>query len=134
MKRRTFLKLSGGTAALAANGSLLATAPRPFPAIPSLADLASARMPHTFMKLFYRPIAMNDWGYAQAVKSVSAISAMGFPSYACCGIPDVPLSPGFLRMHAVRHQRVVFYFPRQRIRPRRGDASQIRTACLKSHC
>lgn len=96
MNRRTFLKLSGGTAAVATRGSLLSAAPHQLPAVPSLADLASVRMPHTFMNLFNLPIAMNDWGSAQTVKSVSAISAMGFPPYACCGIPDVPWSPGFL--------------------------------------
>ncbi len=96
MNRRTFLKLSGATTAIAAQGGVLSAAPRSLPAIPSLADLASARMPHTFMDLFNLPIAMNDWGYAQTVKSVSAISAVGFPPYACCGIPDVPWSPGFL--------------------------------------
>jgi hypothetical protein len=53
-------------------------------------------MTHTFMELFNLPIAMNDWGYAQAVKSVSAITAMAFPPYACCGIPDTPWSPGLL--------------------------------------
>jgi hypothetical protein len=48
------------------------------------------------MELFNLPIAMNDWGYAQTVKSVSAISAIAFPPYACCGIPDTPWSPGLL--------------------------------------
>ncbi len=100
MKRRNFLKLSAGAAVAAARASAFpAVVPgqgRALPAIPSLADLASVRMPHTFMELFNLPIAMNDWGYAQTVKSVSAISAIGFPPYACCGIPDVPWSPGFL--------------------------------------
>jgi hypothetical protein len=96
MNRRTFLKLSGATAAITAQGNALTPPARTLPAIPSLNDLASVRMPHTFMDLFNLPIAMNDWGYAQAVKSVSAISAIGFPPYACCGIPDIPWSPGFL--------------------------------------
>lgn len=100
MKRRNFLKLSAGAAVAAARASTFpAVVPgqgRALPAIPSLADLASVRMPRTFMELFNLPIAMNDWGYAQTVKSVSAISAIGFPPYACCGIPDVPWSPGFL--------------------------------------
>jgi hypothetical protein len=100
MKRRAFLKLSAGAAAATAGAGAFPAAGsaegRSFPGIPSLSDLASVRMPHTFMDLFNLPIAMNDWGYAQAVKSVSAISAIGFPPYACCGIPDVPWSPGFL--------------------------------------
>src|SRR5208283_5164826 len=65
-------------------------------AMPALNDLASIRMPHTFMELFILPITMNDWGYAQAVKSVSAITAMAFPPYVCCGVPDTPWSPGLL--------------------------------------
>jgi hypothetical protein len=39
---------------------------------------------------------MNDLGYAQCVKSATAVSAIAFPPYACCGIPDVAWSPGFL--------------------------------------
>ncbi len=105
--RRDFLKL-GTAAAMALTGkvSLGATTPShlpqsslpPFslPRIPSLADLASVPMAHIYTDLFNLPIAMNDWGYAQAAKSVSAISAIAFPPYACCGIPDVPWSPGFL--------------------------------------
>ena len=53
-------------------------------------------MPHFYSELFNLPIAMNDWGYAQAVKSVSGISAIAFPPYACCGMPDIPWSPGYL--------------------------------------
>jgi len=98
MDRRTFLKTSAATAAVAAgNPGLNALAPRALPAIPTLGSLASIRMPHGFMDLFNLPIAMNDWGYAQTVKSVSGLSAMAFPPYACCGIPDVAWSPGYLR-------------------------------------
>ncbi len=95
MNRRSFLKVSAATTLSIPALSRAATG-RPFPSIPSLADLASTRMPHTFMELFNLPIAMNDWGYAQTVKSVSAISAIAFPPYACCGIPDTPWSPGLL--------------------------------------
>lgn len=97
MNRRTFLKSSAGAAVLAAGSSSLrplAAAARP--AIPALDDLASVRMSHTFMELFNLPIAMNDWGYAQTVKSVSALSAIAFPPYACCGVPNIPWSPGYL--------------------------------------
>ncbi|HEY2468648.1 MAG TPA: hypothetical protein VGI45_12525 [Terracidiphilus sp.] len=95
MDRRTFLKVSSA-AAMAARASAIPTAVRSLPAVPSLSDLASIRMSHTFMELFNLPIAMNDWGYAQSVKSVSAITAIAFPPYACCGIPDIPWSPGLL--------------------------------------
>ncbi|MGD0479929.1 MAG: twin-arginine translocation signal domain-containing protein [Terracidiphilus sp.] len=98
MNRRNFLKTSAVTAAVAAgNPGLGAIASRSLPAIPSLASLASNRMSHGFMDLFNLPIAMNDWGYAQTVKSVAGLSAIAFPPYACCGIPDVAWSPGYLR-------------------------------------
>ncbi|HEY6447627.1 MAG TPA: twin-arginine translocation signal domain-containing protein [Acidobacteriaceae bacterium] len=97
MNRRDFVKGSAGAAALAAGASpLRAFSPTSRPAIPGLADLASVRMTHGFMELFNLPIAMNDWGYAQTVKSVSAISAIAFPPYACCGVPSIPWSPGYL--------------------------------------
>ncbi|MGA2635075.1 MAG: hypothetical protein ABSF16_12645 [Terracidiphilus sp.] len=97
MNRRTFVQLAGGAAAIAARENVFAVASRqPLPAIPALADLASVRMPHFYSELFNLPIAMNDWGYAQAVKSVSGMSAIAFPPYACCGLPDIPWSPGYL--------------------------------------
>jgi hypothetical protein len=96
MDRRTFIKTSAAVTTLSLPARAFAGAIRPLPSIPSLADLASTRMSHTFMELFNLPIAMNDWGYAQAVKSVSAIMAIAFPPYACCGIPDTPWSPGLL--------------------------------------
>src|SRR5665213_2121057 len=92
--RRDFLKL-GTAAAMALTGKVGLGATTPshlppssLPRIPSLADLASVPMPHIYTDLFNLPIAMNDWGYAQAAKSVSAISAIAFPPYGCCGIPD----------------------------------------------
>ena len=141
MNRRTFLKLSGATAAVAAQSNTLASPARPLPAIPTLDDLASVRMSHTFMDLFNLPIAMNDWGYAQAVKSVSGISAMAFPPYACCGIPDIPWSPGFLatcelfvndRFPAISDdpsQAVVYqWFPHCVVREQTVDGIRFRTS------
>jgi hypothetical protein len=91
MNRRNFLKASASAAALASRRSpLRALAPKSLPAIPALTDLASIRMTHGFMQLFNLPIAMNDWGYTQTVKSVSAISAIAFPPFACCGMPNIP--------------------------------------------
>jgi hypothetical protein len=95
MNRRSFLKVSAA-AAVAARANSLPTIAHRLPAVPTLNTLASVRMPHTFMELFNLPIAMNDWGYAQTVKSVSAITAMAFPPYVCCGVPDTPWSPGLL--------------------------------------
>jgi len=96
MNRRSFLKASAAAATLSLPRGSLGAPMQILPSIPSLADLASTRMPHTFMELFNLPIVMNDWGYAQTVKSVSAITAIAFPPYACCGIPDTPWSPGLL--------------------------------------
>jgi len=96
MDRRTFLKTSAAATTVALQARAFAGARPLLPSIPSLASLASTRMSRNFMELFNLPIAMNDWGYAQAVKSVSAITAIAFPPYACCGIPDTPWSPGLL--------------------------------------
>jgi hypothetical protein len=58
------------------------------PAIPKPADLASDRLVHHFRDLFNPPAAQNEWGYLQATKSVSGITAIGFPPFACCGVPE----------------------------------------------
>jgi len=98
--RRTFLKFGAAGTALAAvtPGTLTSSA---FPkgarrCPPSLADLASDRLTYRLRDLFNCPVAMNEFGYAQVGKSVSAITAISFPPYACCGVPDTPWSPGFL--------------------------------------
>ena len=64
------------------------------PAIPNLQDLASDRLVHHFRDLFNPPLAQNEWGCLQAAKSVSGITAISFPPYACCNIPKMPFSPG----------------------------------------
>jgi hypothetical protein len=98
MNRRDFLiSSSAAWAAAGISSPLNAASSNPLPSIPSLAELASIRMSHGFMELFNLPIAMNDWGYAQTVKSVSGLNAIAFPPYACCGIPNIPWSPGYLR-------------------------------------
>jgi len=63
---------------------------------PTLADMASDRLTYQLRDLFNCPLAMNEWGYAQVAKSVSAITAISFPPYACCGVPETAWSPGFL--------------------------------------
>ena len=142
MNRRNFLKASAGAAALAAGTPpLRALAPTPRPAIPSLSDLASVRMTHGFMDLFNLPIAMNDWGYAQTVKSVSAITAIAFPPYACCGVPAIQWGPGYLttcelfvngRLASISDdpaQAVTYqWFPHRVVREQTVDELQIRTA------
>jgi len=98
--RRTFLRLgAAGTALAAINpaigpGSL--TGKRSLSCPPSLGDLASDRLTYRLRDLFNCPVAMNELGYAQMAKSVSAITAISFPPYACCGVPETAWSPGFL--------------------------------------
>lgn len=102
MNRRRFLQLSAGATMAAGQPAILhsldsrTAGAKSLPAIPTLDDLASVAMAHPFRDLFNLPIAMNDWGYAQAAKSVSAVSAIAFPPYGCCGIPNIPWSPGLL--------------------------------------
>lgn len=143
MNRRSFLKVSAGAVAVAAQSQALPALPsaaRRLPSVPSLNDLASVRMPHTFMELFNLPIAMNDWGYAQSVKSVSGITAIAFPPYVCCGVPDTPWSPGLLntcemivndRLAAITDdpaQAVTYqWFPHSVVREQTVDGIRFRT-------
>ncbi|HXX02496.1 MAG TPA: hypothetical protein VEJ00_14870 [Candidatus Acidoferrales bacterium] len=100
LDRRTFLKLgAAGTASVAINPPARASLVVPKGALsspPSLADLASDRLTYRLRDLFNCPVAMNELGYAQTGKSVSAITAISFPPYACCGVPETTWSPGFL--------------------------------------
>ena len=66
------------------------------PPIPGLSDLASDRLVHHYRDLFNAPEAMNEWGYLQVSKSVSGMTAITFPPFACCGVPTMPFSPGDL--------------------------------------
>jgi len=109
LDRRSFLKLSALTTALplAATGAGNSSAPsisepptaakgELLPLIPKPADLASDRLVHHFRDLFSPPAAQNDSGYLQATKSVSGITAISFPPFICCGVPEMPFSPGNL--------------------------------------
>jgi hypothetical protein len=100
LDRRTFLKLgAAGTALAAINpsiGGASVGANRTLSSPPTLADMASDRLTYRLRDLFNCPLAMNEWGYAQVAKSVSAMTAISFPPYACCGVPETAWSPGFL--------------------------------------
>ena len=107
LKRRTFLKLGLAETTWAAlrptllGASLrdLAEEPRiakgKLACPPALADLASDRLRYHFRELFNSPTAMNEFGYAQVGKSVSSITAVSFPPYACCAPPQMAWSPGW---------------------------------------
>jgi hypothetical protein len=112
LDRRSFLKLGALSTALplapparvaAASGAASFGAEQPaaakgelLPAIPKPADLASDRLVHHFRDLFSPPAAQNEAGYLQATKSVSGITAISYPPFGCCGVPEVPFSPGNL--------------------------------------
>ncbi|MCX6625462.1 MAG: hypothetical protein NTY38_31255, partial [Acidobacteria bacterium] len=81
---------------LQAGSVLAAGASAPLPEVPSLADLASDRLTHHAHDYFNPPGLQNEWGHAQAAKSVSGITSITFPPYVCCGQPPVPFSPGFI--------------------------------------
>jgi hypothetical protein len=96
--RRRFLQIGAVGAALPlAPISVAAPAERKLlPPIPKLSDLASERLVYKFTDLFSPPAAQNEWGYLKSAKSVSGITSISFPPYACCGIPEMEWSPGYL--------------------------------------
>ncbi|MGA7633689.1 MAG: hypothetical protein WCB11_23255, partial [Terriglobales bacterium] len=100
LDRRTFLKLGIASTAAAAFSPPVppasARAKKMLACPPSLAEMASDRLTYRLRDLFNCPVAMNEFGYAQTGKSVSAITAISFPPYACCGVPETAWSPGFL--------------------------------------
>jgi hypothetical protein len=100
LDRRAFLKLgAAGTAFAAINPAVgvgSSTARTSLSCPPTLADIAGDRLTYRLRDLFNCPVAMNEYGYAQVAKSVSAITAISFPPYACCGVPETAWSPGFL--------------------------------------
>jgi hypothetical protein len=99
LDRRAFLKLSAAGTALAAMHPTTISGAEPARKLvcpPALADMASDRLTRAFRDQFNCPVAMNELGYAQVGKSVSALTAISFPPYACCGMPETAWSPGFL--------------------------------------
>jgi hypothetical protein len=71
------------------------------PAIPESKDLAGEKSAYGYSEIFSPPPAQNEWGYCQATRSVSGITEILFPPYACCGEPTIPtpggdISPGAL--------------------------------------
>lgn len=66
------------------------------PPIPAVDDLAGDRLVHVWRDLYNLPTTQNELGYVQAAKSVSGITALSMPPFACCGVPEMPWSPGFL--------------------------------------
>jgi hypothetical protein len=96
--RRSFLKSGIAASALPIlPKSLAANRPRTrLPQIPTVHDLAGASLIHAWRDLYQLPTTQNEYGYIQAAKSVSGLTALSLPPFACCGVPDMMWSPGFL--------------------------------------
>src|ERR1700758_4072109 len=96
--RRSFLKAGVAASALPkitlsyANNS----SRRRLPPIPTVSDLAGSRLVHAWRDLYQSPTTQNEYGYVQATKSVCGLTALSLPPFACCGVPDMAWSPGFL--------------------------------------
>ena len=98
VSRRTFLQGSSAAATLAALAPSAANAAGSSarPRIPELAHLASDRITHRFRDLYSTPATQNELGYVKAAKSITGITAISFPPFACCGVPEMAWSPGYL--------------------------------------
>jgi hypothetical protein len=96
--RRSFLKASLAAATLPQMPATLygQLSRKHLSPIPTVNDLAGARFVHAWRDLYNSPTTQNEYGYVQAAKSVSGITALSLPPFACCGVPDTPWSPGFL--------------------------------------
>jgi hypothetical protein len=96
--RRSFLKAGLATAALPRVPATISgqRSRKHLPSIPTVHDLAADRLVHTWRDLYNLPTTQNELGYVQAAKSVSGITALSLPPFACCGIPEMMWSPGFL--------------------------------------
>lgn len=101
--RRSFLRAGIAASALPAipksfANTVSASNPpgRHLPSIPAVNDLAGSRLVHAWRDLYQSPTAQNEFGYVQASKSVSGLTALSLPPFGCCGVPDMMWSPGFL--------------------------------------
>src|SRR5258708_14014261 len=96
--RRSFLKAGIAATALPAIPASLASSSsrKRLSPIPNVNDLAGSRLVHAWRDLYNSPTTQNEYGYVQAAKSVSGITALSLPPFACCGILEMPWSPGFL--------------------------------------
>lgn len=81
------------------------------PSIPEPADLASDTMVHHFRDLFNEPQMTNELGFLQAHKSVSAIQAITFAPYTCCGLPDPPSSRNLITAELFLDGQILANYP-----------------------
>lgn len=149
LSRRNFLKIGAAGSTLAALqptalGTTLEAQPTPakksLVCPPRLADMASDPLLYEFRDLFNSPTAMNEFGYAQVGKSVSSITSVSFPPYACCAPPATEWSPGnlltcelfldgrFLAISAPPAGRIEYkWYPHQIVRTQTVDGLRFST-------
>lgn len=95
--RRSFLKLSSAAVAFAGSSASAAIPSAPqLPPLPDCNALAGIEEEFSYTDLFNMPAFANEWGYGQVSKSVSGVTGITFPPFACCGVPEVTWSPGLL--------------------------------------
>jgi hypothetical protein len=96
--RRSFLKagIAASTLPILPRPATLHALRGPLPGVPTVGDLAGSRLVHAWRDLYQLPTTQNEYGYVQASKSVSGLTALSLPPFACCGIPEMMWSPGFL--------------------------------------
>jgi hypothetical protein len=125
LNRRSFLKLGGiGTTLAAAPASVAAeisppphggraaeSHPSELPSIPKPADLASDTLVHHFRDYFNPPQATNEFGFLQAHKSVSAMQAITFAPFTCCGLPDPPNSRNLITCELFLNGQILGNYP-----------------------
>ena len=81
------------------------------PGIPTLADLKSDTLVHHLRDLFNPPQVTNELGFLQAYKSVSAVQAITFAPYTCCGLPDPPNARNLITCELFLNGRVLADYP-----------------------
>lgn len=114
MSRRNFLKAgaAGVSLPMVAPPSWALARGGALPSIPAPADMASDRITYNFRDLVCTPAAQNEWGYAKAAKSVSGLTGISFPPFACCGVAEIPWSPGcLLTCELFLNGRVLISYP-----------------------
>ena len=81
------------------------------PGIPTPADLASDTLVHHFRDLFNEPQMANELGFLQAHKSVSAMQAVTFAPFTCCGLPDPPSSRDLITAELFLDGQILANYP-----------------------
>jgi hypothetical protein len=81
------------------------------PSIPTPADLASDTLVHHFRDYFNPPQMANEFGFLQAHKSVSAVQAITFAPFTCCGLPDPPNARNLITGELFLNGRILANYP-----------------------